>query len=69
MKTKKPRLSTNGFKFNKYVFVWETFEAIGRYTGLNFFWFLSLFYPKFGPWLFGKMTGLKGCPVKGKCKK
>jgi len=50
-------------KFNVYLFIWETFEILYRLTGLRWQTPIEFFYPNLGPWLFGKMTGLKGEPL------
>lgn len=50
-------------KYNIYAFVWDSLEIIYKYTRLRPQVIVEYFYPEFGPWLFGKMIGVKG--VKG----
>lgn len=47
-------------KYNIYVFIWDTFELLYSVTGLRWQRPIEYFYPEFGPWLFGKMIGVKG---------
>lgn len=50
-------------KYNFWVFVWETFELLFKFTGLRWQVPIEYFKPDFGPWLFGKMIGRKGHKV------
>lgn len=51
-------------KYNVWCFIWDTFEFLYRFTGLNWQRPIEYFYPDFGPWLFGKMIGSKGKCIK-----
>lgn len=47
-----------------YKLLWDLFEFMYRITGLRWQAPIELFFPHFGPWLFGKMIGAKGVSVK-----
>lgn len=53
-------------KYNIWTFIWETTEIVYKYTGLRIQAPIEYFFPDFGPWLFGKMVGVKGVRINEK---
>jgi len=47
-----------------YAAIWNFTEDFYRMTGLRAQAPIELFFPHFGPWLFGKMIGIKGTRIK-----
>lgn len=45
---------------NIYKFIWDFTEDFYFLTGLRIQAPIEFFFPEFGPWLFGKMIGVKG---------
>ncbi len=48
---------------NVYGIIWDFTEWFYQLTGLRCQTPVELFFPNFGPWLFGKMINQKGVPV------
>ena len=51
-------------KYNIWVFIWDTTEIVYKYTRIRIQAPIELFFPDFGPWLFGKMMGNEGMEIK-----
>lgn len=47
-----------------YAMIWNFGEDFYRMTGLSVYAPIEFFFPDFGPWLFGKMIGVKGIKIK-----
>lgn len=53
-------------KYSIWMFIWDTLEIVYKYTRLRIQAPIELIFPDFGPWLFGKMIGVKGTRLKDK---
>jgi len=59
---KRPDMSQ--FKFNIWLFIWETFDLLYKFTGLRWQTPIEFFYPNLCSFLWEKITGMKGKRVK-----
>lgn len=63
-KDKKRRISLDQFKFNFWVFLWETFEFLYRVTGLRWQRPIEFFKPDLCVFMWEKITKMEGHEIK-----